>query len=81
MSEPLKELYALPDDELVKRHDEHAQHTQVGTNHYLRELERRDRDRQTRAMLRCTRWITVMTVVMTICTIINLVAVCTRCAR
>jgi len=81
MSESLSELRSLSDDELVNRHDRLAQHTQVGTNHYLRELQRRDMDRQTRATLRYTGWITVMTVIVTICTIINLVVLCMTVAR
>lgn len=71
MSESLRELRLLSDDELIKRHDEHAQHTQVGINHYLAELSRRDLDRQTQAMLRYTWWITIMTGVMLLLTLIN----------
>lgn len=73
MSETLAELRALSDDELVGRHDQLAKHTVVGTNHYLQELTRRDQDRQTQAMLRHTRWVTVMTGVITIATIVNVV--------
>lgn len=72
MSEPLRELRSLSDDELIRRHDQHAASTQIGINHYLAELSRRDLDRQTQAMLRYTWWITIMTGVMLLCTIINI---------
>jgi hypothetical protein len=54
MSETLAELRSLSDDDLIRRHDELAKRTAVGTNHYLQELSRRDQDRQTRAMLQYT---------------------------
>ncbi|MEA2573358.1 MAG: hypothetical protein QOH93_656 [Chloroflexia bacterium] len=75
MSETLKDLRALPDEELIRRHDEHAQSTVVGTAHYLRELERRDQDRQTQAMVNLTRWITLMTLIILIATIVNVALV------
>ena len=52
-------------DEVVALYDKHAGHTHVGLNHYRDELVRRDQERQTDAMLRYTRWITLMTVIMT----------------
>ena len=56
----------------MRLHDAAAEHTMVGTNHYLRELERRDQDRQTQAMVRYTRWITLMTSVTTVATLVNI---------
>lgn len=41
MSESFADLRALPDDELVKRHDQRAKSTVVGTGAYLEELNRR----------------------------------------
>lgn len=73
MSEPLKELRALSDEEVIARHDKLAEQTVVGTLHYLNEIARRDQDRQTQAMLRYTQWITYMTIIMTIATILNLI--------
>ena len=75
MSEHLKKLRSMSDEELVAEHDRHAQHTQVGINHYLAELARREQHRQTEAMLRYTKWITFMTVVITAATIGNLILV------
>lgn len=71
MSETLKELRSLSDEELVTRHDGLARGTQVGVQHYLSELARRDHDRQTKAILRYTVWITIMTVIITIATVLN----------
>jgi len=71
MSETLKELRSLSDEELVVRHDELASHTQVGVQHYLSELARRDHDRQAKAILRYTTWIAIMTIIMTVTTVLN----------
>ncbi|MDE2716949.1 MAG: hypothetical protein OXI33_08030 [Chloroflexota bacterium] len=73
MSETVEQLRALTDEELVRRHDRHAQSTVVGTQHYLDELNRRYQERQTASMLRFTKWITFMTVVITIATLVNVV--------
>lgn len=67
----LAKLRAMSNDELIKNHDETAKHNDVGVSYYLEELARRDQERQTKAMLRYTRWIIAMTVVMTIATVIN----------
>ena len=75
MAETIKELRALSTEELIRRHDNHATHTVVGTGHYLEEIARRDADEQTKAMLRLTRVMTVLTVVITILTVINVVLV------
>ena len=72
MSETVKALRELPDDELVRLHDRHAKSTVVGTRHYLDELNRRYQERQTASILRFTKWITLMTVVITFATLVNL---------
>ena len=77
MSETVEQLWALPDDKLVRRHDHQAQSTIVGTQHYLDELNRRYQERQTDSMHGFTKWITRMTVVVTGATVINVVvAIC-----
>ena len=68
----LSDLRKLTDDELVERHDAQAKTTVVGIQYFLDELDRRYQERQTKAMLRFTKWITVMTVVITSATVINL---------
>jgi len=73
MSESLKDLRALPYDELIERHDDQAQSTQVDVNHYLSEIARRDQEKKTNRMLSFTRWITIMTVAIMIFTLVNVV--------
>lgn len=73
MSETLRELRMLSLDELIRRHDRAAEHTQVGVSFYLEEIARRDAAAKVAAMLRLTRWIAVMTAVVTASTIANLV--------
>ena len=55
----LAELQELSDDEVTKRYDKIAKHTQVGTQYYMDELNRRYQERQTDSMLRFTKWISV----------------------
>ena len=64
-------LRSLSDDELINLYDEQARRTDVGIDHYLDELNRRPQDRQTDSMLRFTRSITVMTIVVTVATLVN----------
>lgn len=71
-AETIEELRALAEKELIEKHDNLAKNTQVGTNHYLQELYRRDQARVASEMLKYTRWITCMTVIVTVTTIINL---------
>ena len=73
MSESVKDLRAFSDEELIERHDNQANSTQVDVNYYLQEIARRDQDRQTKAMLSFTKWITIMTVTIMIFTIVNAV--------
>ena len=72
MSQTLEQLRALSDDELVRGHDKLAPSFTAVPQHYLDELNRRYQERQTESMLRFTKWITVMTVVITSATVINL---------
>lgn len=74
MSETFAELQTLSDEDLVRKHDHLATTTAPGTNHYLQELARRDQHRQTQAILRYTLCVAIMTAVITIATVVNLVA-------
>ena len=68
------ELQALSDDEIVALYDKEAEH--VGTyslNHWRNELSCRRQEKQSAGMLRLTRWITIMTGVVTVATIVNVV--------
>ncbi len=72
MAETISELRTLSDDELIRRHDDHAPNVQVATGHYFQELYRRDQKRGTEAMLSYTRRITWMTLAITVATLINI---------
>lgn len=71
MSELLKDLRSLSDEEIIERHDREAERTVATTNHYLSEIVRRDQARQTVSMLSHTKSIKRMTVAITVFTIIN----------
>lgn len=73
MSELLKELRALPDEEIIRRHDNLAGNTAPGVNHYLREIARRDQAKQTKTTLVLTKWITIMTAAIMLFTVANVV--------
>ncbi len=72
-SPSLKELRAMSDDQLIEKHDALAKDTGVGTQHFLDEVARREQSRQTETMLSYTRWITWMTIIVTLATSVNLV--------
>lgn len=71
MSLTYQKLREIGDDELIERHDEIASNTAVGIDYYLEELARRDSHRINDSMLKCTKWITIMTLVMLLATIAN----------
>ncbi|MEC4183307.1 hypothetical protein VJ918_00615 [Adlercreutzia sp. R21] len=71
MSLTYRELRKISDEELIDQHDKEAKYTVVGTSYYLEELARRDSQRVNDSMLRCTKWITVMTAVMLLATVVN----------
>lgn len=72
MALPLAQLRGMSDDDLIRRHDEEAEATLTGVDYCLNELNRRDQARQTASMVRYTTWITFMTVVITVATLVNL---------
>ena len=71
MAESRTELRELTDDELIEKYDQTARNTQVGLRHWADELNRRSQKRQTDSMLRLTRSINRMTVVITVATVMN----------
>jgi CHASE3 domain sensor protein len=72
VSHTLKQLREIPNEELVRLHDEIAVHTQVGVDYYLSELARRDAAAQTRQMLLLTWVIAIFTAVVTAAAILSL---------
>lgn len=71
MSLTYRELREKRDGELIELHDKESKYTVIGTSYYLEELARRDSQRINDSMLRCTKWITIMTAVMLLATIAN----------
>jgi hypothetical protein len=67
-------LREMPDEELVRGHDEQAGYTVVGLDYYLAELRHRDLDRQTAVMRRLTWWIFLFTLA-------NVILTCAAVAR
>jgi hypothetical protein len=60
MAYKLSELRALSDDELVRQHDEMAQHVLLSLNYYREEISRRETEVLNRRMERMTNavWMT-----------------------
>jgi hypothetical protein len=75
MSETISDLRGLTDEELIRRHDQKSKNTEVGTNHYLAELQRRDQQRGNDVMLAYTRQIKIMTIIVTVATIVSTILV------
>jgi hypothetical protein len=73
MAETIVQLRDLPDEEVIRRHDSIAQHTVVGTQHYLNELARRDAIRQGERMERLTVSINRLTWVIMVATIFGII--------
>ncbi len=73
MAETIEELRSLTAKEIIKRHDQRAGNTVVGTQHYLNELARRDAVRQGERMERLTKSINRLTWVVTGATIIGVI--------
>ena len=64
-------LQGMTDEQIIEVYDREAAHHNPAPDTYLQILATRAQDRQTKAMLKYTRWITVMTIVMTLATILN----------
>ncbi|MFH1367937.1 MAG: hypothetical protein ABII64_02295 [Elusimicrobiota bacterium] len=78
MVETLKELKSMSDEELFKVYDEVAKQTGKSTSFYITEINRRDQEKQTSIMIKCTKWITFMTFIMMIFTILSTIYVLTK---
>ncbi len=65
----------MPDEELIRLHDAKAKTTEAGVQYYLDELARRDNNRQSEHMLKLTKVITWLTVIITVLTIANVILV------
>ena len=67
----LKNIEAMSDDEVIAGIRRETEHLQPNFNYYFNEYVRRGQDRQAQAMLDYTKWITIMTGVVTLATIVN----------
>jgi len=67
-----EDLLALSDSDLVKEHDQRAGATVVGINYYLDELRHRRMEKHSRIILRYTREIKWLTIIVTLATLVNL---------
>ena len=72
MALKLQELRNTSIERLVELYDHFSSSWDGGAEYYLGEIHRRDQDKQTRTMLRLTIWITIMTGIMTLATIVNI---------
>lgn len=61
MARTFADLRATSDEDLVRQHDAHAQHTVAGVNYYLDELARRDASSAGARIEAMTRRIEVLT--------------------
>ena len=70
---PWAEVQKLSMEEVVAEFDKIAGQTVNNLNFWAAEVSRRMQERQSSGMLRLTKWIAVMTVVMTVATIVNVI--------
>ena len=73
MSEKYNDLRSMSMDDLISKYDQLSKNTVFWTKHYYDEIIRRDNEQSTKKIIKLTKWITVMTLVMTIATIVNII--------
>lgn len=73
MSMYYKTLTELSNEELIRQYDKIAESTCIGLNYYTEEIARRRNEKSNKLMIRLTSWITIMTAIMLLSTIINVV--------
>ena len=79
MQMPYAKLRQLRDDEIVTIYDKEAEHVGSYSLRFWRdEIFRREQTHQTDAMLGLTKWITAMTAVVTVATVVNVVVFALR---
>jgi hypothetical protein len=70
MVRSIKALRETPDEQLIAEHDQHAQHTAVGTQYFVDELNRRVQQRALEATDRLARRAYQLTVVNTVLAVV-----------
>lgn len=75
MAETYAKLRKLTDEELICKYDELAKRTQVGLNFLLDELARREAKKQHQRILKLTKQMRNLTIVIAILTAVNVAVV------
>lgn len=73
MASTYAELRSMSKAELIKAYDAQAKPVTISLDLYRQEIFRREQEEQTLSMLRYTKWISFMTLVMTLATIVNVI--------
>jgi hypothetical protein len=73
MALPIAELRGMSTERLIEYHDQSFGGMTETSTSFRDELARRDQEVQAKVLLKMTRWITIMTGIMTIATIVNIV--------
>lgn len=69
-------LRSLSKEELIRIYDGHTSNTYCGLDFYREEIARRDAEEQTAMVVTMTRQMRSLTIVITILTVINVIAAC-----
>ncbi|MCZ7673804.1 MAG: hypothetical protein M5U34_45140 [Chloroflexi bacterium] len=75
MAESYEELRKLTKEQLIQKYDSLAKSTQIGLNFLRDEIARRDAEEQTAQMIQVNNQMRNMTIIITVFTIINVIAV------
>lgn len=67
-----KDIINMTEEELISRHDKMSFYSPSG-DFYLKEYYRRQQDKLNNHMLKYTKWMTIMTFVVMLTTIINVI--------
>jgi len=67
------DLMNLTDKELIELYDKTTEHTSVGLNYYTEEIARRRTEKSDNLMIKLTKWIVAMTLIMLLSTIANVI--------
>ena len=76
MTHTIKEITRMSNEDFMAIYDKLAQGAYVSGEFYHDEYVRRNQDKQTKTMIRFTKYIAWMTYMITIATIVNVVIAC-----
>lgn len=75
MAYSLKDIRGLSDGQLIEEHDNCAASTANHIHYFLEEIKRRDQNRQTETIIKYTRQMLILTVIIAILTVANVAVV------